>query len=225
MKSRIQLSLFILLITTCMSVNAQTLIVDYDYSMNLSNQIDDKQKSVMVTKAIEGFSSNFVFKLTHCKGKSSAKRVEVPNNEPNKMTFQGRSHEMFKDFATQFFYIANTKLENTVVKNTMKQFYDWQITNETTTVKGYVCKKATTQEGDKTITAWFTESIAITDGPSRYFGLPGLILKLQTATALFEAKTITFDKADTIITMPTATNNVTYAEFSKQQFTNANVKR
>lgn len=224
MKSRIQLSLFILLMATCMSVNAQTLTVDYDYSMNLSNQMDDKQKSALVTKAIEGFSSSFIFKLTHCKGKSSVKRVEVTSNQSNKMTFQGRSHEMFKDFSTQHFYIANTKLENTVVKNTMKQFYNWEIANETITVKGYVCKKATTQEGDKTITAWFTESIAITDGPSRYFGLPGLILKLQTATALFEAKTITFDKADTDITMPTATNNVTYAEFSKQQFTSTNAK-
>ena len=207
-----------------MNGNAQTLTVDYDYSMNVSNQIDDKQKSTMATKVLEGFSSSFIFKLTYCKGKSSVKRVEIAENQSNKVVFQGKSHEMFKDFSNQYFYIANTRLENTVVKNTMSQFYNWEMSNETITIKGYKCKKATVMEGDKTITAWFTEAIAITDGPSRYFGLPGLILKLQTPMASFEAKNITFEKTDTAINMPTATNNVSYAEFTKQQSTNSNVK-
>jgi GLPGLI family protein len=224
MKSLIQILFYVLLMTTSISIKAQTLIVDYKYSMGSPNQTENAQMPSVVTKALEGFSNSFIFKLIHCKGKSSAKRIEITDGQAKKVNFQGKSHEIYKDFLGQNFYIANTKLENTVVKGEIKGFYNWVLSEETITIKGYKCKKATTQEGDKTITAWFTEDIAITDGPSRYFGLPGLILKLQTTMATFEAQNIIFEKTDTVIIMPTAPNNINYAEYAKQQLASTKKK-
>jgi GLPGLI family protein len=57
--------------------------------------------------------------------------------------------------------------------------YEWTITNEKAIINGYKCKKATTKKTFVPTTAWFTEEIPISDGPDEYWGLPGLIIKLE----------------------------------------------
>ncbi|WP_326981724.1 GLPGLI family protein [Chryseobacterium sp. MYb264] len=55
----------------------------------------------------------------------------------------------------------------------------WEITNVTEQQNGYPSQKATAYFGGRTWTAWFTKSIAISDGPYKFSGLPGLIVKLE----------------------------------------------
>lgn len=57
--------------------------------------------------------------------------------------------------------------------------YEWTITNEKAIINGYKCKKATTKKAFVPTTAWFTEEIPINDGPFEFWGLPGLIIKLE----------------------------------------------
>ena len=61
--------------------------------------------------------------------------------------------------------------------------YTWNLNGETKIVAGYTCKKATTEDirmGSKqNIVAWYTEAIPVSDGPSNFNGLPGLILELE----------------------------------------------
>ncbi|PIF59041.1 GLPGLI family protein [Flavobacterium sp. 2] len=68
--------------------------------------------------------------------------------------------------------------------------YEWTIIDETTTVLGYKCKKATTKKSLALITAWYCEEIPINDGPGEFWGLPGLILKVE----LGGYSTITLDR-------------------------------
>ncbi|WP_170178357.1 GLPGLI family protein [Flammeovirga pectinis] len=55
---------------------------------------------------------------------------------------------------------------------------DWKISNEKKRIEGYVCQKATCTYGDKTYEAWFTKQVPIAEGPYKFKGLPGLIVKL-----------------------------------------------
>jgi GLPGLI family protein len=55
---------------------------------------------------------------------------------------------------------------------------DWQISNDTTTIAGYLCQKATCNFRGRNYTAWFTVDIPISMGPWKFNGLPGLILKV-----------------------------------------------
>jgi GLPGLI family protein len=55
----------------------------------------------------------------------------------------------------------------------------WEILDESKEILGYSCKKAKTQNYGTDIYAWFTDEIPISDGPSLYNGLPGLILKIE----------------------------------------------
>ncbi len=56
---------------------------------------------------------------------------------------------------------------------------DWQIKNETMTIVGYGCQKATCVFRGRNYTAWFTVDIPISQGPWKFSGLPGLILKVE----------------------------------------------
>lgn len=56
---------------------------------------------------------------------------------------------------------------------------DWLIKNETMTIVGYTCQKATCSFRGRNYTAWFTVDIPISQGPWKFCGLPGLILKVQ----------------------------------------------
>lgn len=68
--------------------------------------------------------------------------------------------------------------------------YEWTIIDEATTVLGYKCKKATTKKSLALVTAWYCEDIPINDGPGEFWGLPGLILKVE----LGEYSTITLER-------------------------------
>ena len=61
----------------------------------------------------------------------------------------------------------------------------WQITADTATVLGYLCQKATTTFRGRSYEAWFSPEIPINDGPWKFFGLPGLILKITDTENIF----------------------------------------
>jgi len=55
----------------------------------------------------------------------------------------------------------------------------WKITNESETQNGYQAQKALASFGGRIWTAWFTKEISVSDGPYKFSGLPGLIVKLE----------------------------------------------
>lgn len=56
--------------------------------------------------------------------------------------------------------------------------FTWAITPATATIAGYACQRATTTFGGRTWEAWFTREIPVADGPYKFCGLPGLIVKV-----------------------------------------------
>ncbi len=69
---------------------------------------------------------------------------------------------------------------------------DWQIELDTMTYLGYHCQKATCTWRGRDYVAWFTPEIPVNDGPMKFFGLPGLIVKVADTdnTYSFELKGI-----------------------------------
>lgn len=70
--------------------------------------------------------------------------------------------------------IATDELKYTLNKN----LFNWKIHPETKQVAGYKAQKATTEFAGRNYTAWFTSEIPIPDGPYKFNGLPGLIVKI-----------------------------------------------
>jgi GLPGLI family protein len=64
--------------------------------------------------------------------------------------------------------------------------FEWKIQADTMTVLGYKCMKATATFRGRTYDAWFTPFIPIRQGPWKFNGLPGLILKVADTKGYFE---------------------------------------
>ncbi len=59
------------------------------------------------------------------------------------------------------------------------ELFNWQLTGDTSTIKGYKAQKATSDFGGRTWIAWFCPEIPYNDGPYKFNGLPGLIFNVH----------------------------------------------
>ena len=82
-----------------------------------------------------------------------------------------------------------------------KDKMNWKVTKETKKLDNYKLQKATTSFGGREWTAWFTPEISIPDGPYKFHGLPGLILKIsdKTNTHSFEIISVQKQKSNYFI--------------------------
>lgn len=92
--------------------------------------------------------------------------------------------------------------------------FDWTITNDTKTVSGYRCQKATTTFSGRSYVAWFTNEIPIPDGPYKFNGLPGLIVQINDSKNHYEYKLTSFKKATGDIVI----NKKNYINTTKKEF-------
>lgn len=121
----------------------------------------------------------------------------------------------YKDFNTNELLFNFYNGKDFYGKDSLLQ-WDWQITNETKEINGFVCKKATSDAFGYYFTAWFTEDIAISAGPEKFDGLPGLILYVGTAYYEYVATSVQIEKNTIIIKRPEMqTETVTMAEVER----------
>lgn len=59
--------------------------------------------------------------------------------------------------------------------------FNWKIDSEKEKIGEYQAQKATTEFGGRKWTAWFSEDLPFQDGPYKFYGLPGLIVKIEDA--------------------------------------------
>ena len=74
---------------------------------------------------------------------------------------------------------------------------EWNFSSEETeSIMGYDCRKATTDFAGRTYTAWFTPKIPLPFEPYKFGGLPGLILKIEDAERQFVWEAIGFERTN-----------------------------
>jgi len=84
----------------------------------------------------------------------------------------------YPDFTIKWF----TQIEKIDLNVEDKQEFKWNILSETTKIENYSCQKATTEFGGRMWEAWFSKDLPFPDGPYKFHGLPGLIVKLEDQT-------------------------------------------
>lgn len=63
--------------------------------------------------------------------------------------------------------------------------FQWKILSDTLTIGEYFAQKAETTYGGRTWVVWFTPELPVLDGPYKFSGLPGLIIKAEDTTGDF----------------------------------------
>ncbi|NRS92476.1 GLPGLI family protein [Chryseobacterium sp. 16F] len=98
-----------------------------------------------------------------------------------------------------FSTILRTEIGSTDLLLESKDKLVWKITPEKDEILGYKVQKATTKWEGRNWIAWFATALPIQDGPYRFFGLPGLILKLEDAKGDHQFNIIAIKKSDEIL--------------------------
>jgi len=98
----------------------------------------------------------------------------------NRMMRGGENGESYKNLESgQMIDQRNIYGKKFLVRDELIK-YEWKITGNKKHILDYLVMEAqTTIEDTIFVTAWFTPQIPIQNGPSRFGGLPGLILELD----------------------------------------------
>ncbi len=104
----------------------------------------------------------------------------------------GESYQIFKDRTkSSISYIDYTEtLRNSYGYEDKLNNMPWAISQDTASILGYPCQKATLSFRGREYVAWFSSDIPINDGPWKFMGLPGLILKINDTSNLFSFELI-----------------------------------
>ena len=73
---------------------------------------------------------------------------------------------------------------------------NWSLKAETKTVNGYNCKKAELNYRGRNWTAWYTDEVPLQVGPYKFYGLPGLIIKIWDKTRSYNFELVSINKLD-----------------------------
>ena len=107
-------------------------------------------------------------------------------------TFDGISEQIFKDRKKSEITMLNTV---EILSDRYKSIdpigkLNWTIEPDTAVFFDYPCQKASLRFRGRNYEAWFAPQIPINDGPWKFFGLPGLILKVKDTDGQFDFECI-----------------------------------
>ncbi|WP_313386319.1 GLPGLI family protein [Chishuiella sp.] len=127
-------------------------------------------------------SKRYYYELFVNKDNSNFVKIERINNEQVKgaaissVSITGTN--IYKDFVTNELYEQNDMKPKLFVKDSIQHF-PWVLSKEESTILGYKVRKATYTNPTQTVEAWYSTELPFRDGPSRFNGLPGLILQVS----------------------------------------------
>lgn len=87
-------------------------------------------------------------------------------------------HKVVKLYPSMEVKFAEKILQDNLIYREKPQF-NWQIGTEKAKIGAYNVQKATGTYAGRTWNAWFTNDIPFQDGPYKFSGLPGLIVKIE----------------------------------------------
>lgn len=91
-----------------------------------------------------------------------------------------------KSFDNEKYYIMDKVFTDQYKYTENMVKFDWKITNDILKLDNLICKKATTKFAGRDYIAWYVEDIPIPDGPYKFYGLPGLIVRISDTQNQFD---------------------------------------
>lgn len=187
-------------------------------------KIDDPVIKKMVKEKL-GNEENYIL---YSRNGISRYGKKVSNKEQSNVLLMGSEYIIYRDRIKRKSIMETQFLSRTfLIKDSLKDI-EWTLLSDTLRIGGYLCKKAIKQipviksttsakEDPKKITAWFTSEIPISEGPKTYFGLPGLILKVEVPGRVITAHKVSFIKGDIPIEPPKKGKPITAEKFQALQ--------
>ena len=158
----------------------------YQLDYKLDSAIVTPKRVRMILRVSNGFS-RFQNIGQYIKDSIYVNLAELPERERFTRSFeQGRralswdfQYSIFKEPAKDFIAYHDGINSETYQYQEKAPLFAWRITAEKKTIAGYECQQAYTTFGGRTWEAWFAREVPVSDGPYKFYGLPGLILQVR----------------------------------------------
>lgn len=184
--------------TTGMSI-VDTASVRIFYALNADNIHDVKTyidlQCLEIGQRMSKYYSRFVFVSD-----SLVTKWEIENSNKDycyrRLGEGGKKPDGWSEYQfSEYFKTPNSLTEYARMPHAMRKhdcqytepypLQDWTIQADTLNVNGYLCQKATCHFRGRDFVAWFAKDIPIDNGPWKFGGLPGLILKVYDTKLLY----------------------------------------
>lgn len=177
---------FLMIISGFFSFAQNRFFYEYKFIPDSTNKADVKKEMMLLDIDKNGSSyysqdkyisdstakADLEKQLKVSSGNFTIKRTEKGGVVGYKVTKQ------YPDFKTFIFL----KVSSDTYKVEEDQKPEWKILQDKQKIGEYNAQKATTNFGGREWVAWFSTDIPFQDGPYKFYGLPGLIVKIEDKT-------------------------------------------
>ncbi|WP_449389077.1 GLPGLI family protein [Chryseobacterium lineare] len=205
MKTRLFQPILILLLVVFINSKAQSykIIYDFKWKSEKKNSEFNNELCALITKDNQSFFESYEkFRSDSLKTKVINDYTKNNSRGPLRLP-SDKKESLFRPLIIKNPADNKITVEEKAYVKLLSVTYTcpihWKIkSNATEKILGYNTQKAVCEFGGRKWTAWFTREIPIMDGPYKFSGLPGLILKIQDSEEnyLFEIKSITKENND-----------------------------
>lgn len=135
----------------------------------------------------------------------------------SKMRKPNFAYAIYKTVANKAIIYCDKIERKTYLYKESTDVFSWRILNENAVIAGYKCQKAVTKFRGRVFEAWFTREIPVSEGPYKFCGLPGLIVKINDSrnSYVFTLKSLKQSGVFPIIAVPTQVITTTKKEYDK----------
>ncbi|WP_439479246.1 GLPGLI family protein [Chryseobacterium aquaticum] len=178
---------FGLLLGICFSVSAQNrFFYEYKFISDSTDRADVKKEIMLLDIDKSGskyYSQDKFIADSISKADLEKQLKQSPNNinisrreKPGQVSY--KVTKQYPEFKTYLF----TGISSDSYKIEEDQKPEWKILPDKQKIGEYDAQKAITNFGGREWTAWFSADLPFQDGPYKFYGLPGLIVKIEDKT-------------------------------------------
>jgi GLPGLI family protein len=176
------LILFIFFFQNIQSQENKCIYAKYSFRNKNNNTLNDVSLYINKQEAYSVFLDYEIKKDSMFEDDFGNIKINLKNNDSiGKQYYLTNKNITFRDHI-----YTEGNLIPVIVNESMPSF-NWKLETDTLTINNYLCNKANLDFRGRNYTFWYTIEIPTQFGPWKFFGLPGLIVKIES-----EDKSISF---------------------------------
>lgn len=224
---------FILIVLGITAGNAQQLFIskgkiEFEKTINIYKQMEDEVDGDNQNTFMELFktslpkSKTYYFDMYFDADRSLYKpgKDDLPPVVNQWILGPGNENIVYKDLNKQESISRKGIYDNTFLIQDSLRKIEWKITNDTRTIAGFECRKATAIIMDSIyVVAFYTDQILTSSGPESFGGLQGMILGLaipRLHTTWFATKVEVVNFKEQELAPPTKGKKITQSDLKEQ---------
>ena len=167
----------------CIDSTLVELIYTFKFKLNRNSNYSEDIRKVQIGKKYAKDFSFVVFyydSIATERMKKGLQSQNIPSQTyPCEITTDINTHSISEKY--RLMLNAGVLCYNSSVKP-----YEWQYSDaDTLTIAGHLCYKANTFFAGRHYRAWYTIDVPVPYGPYKFYGLPGILMKIEEENGLF----------------------------------------